>query len=73
MPPIKTVCTVPTCTKRLTFMEKKTCVCSKCNMHYCTLHRLAEAHCCTYNYKTAVNKEKFIQANKCVGEKISKL
>ena len=68
---IKTVCTVPTCAKRLTFMEKTTCQCSKCQMYYCTLHRLAEAHTCKHNYKTDdVNKEKFIKENKCVGEKV---
>ena len=73
MAPIKTTCATPTCSKRLTFMEKTTCICGKCEMPYCTLHRLAEAHFCKHNYKANVNKEQFIMENKCVKEKIIKL
>jgi hypothetical protein len=66
-------CAIPTCIKRLTFIEKTTYFCSKCEVSYCTLHRLAEAHCCKHNYKADVNKEQFINENKCVKEKIIKL
>jgi hypothetical protein len=54
-------------------MEKNTCVCSKCDMQYCTLHRLPETHECKHNYKDDFNKEKFIKDNKCVGDKIIKI
>lgn len=69
----KTVCRLPTCMKPVSFIEKTTCICSKCNMQYCTLHRLSEAHNCNYNFKDNVNKEKFITDNKCVAEKIIKI
>jgi len=42
-------------------------------MQYCTLHRLAEAHDCNHNFKDDINKEKFINDNKCVGEKVVKI
>lgn len=73
MPPIKRLCTVSSCVKRLTFIEKTTCVCSKCNLQYCTMHRLAESHSCSHNFKEDLNREKFIRDNKCVSEKIVKL
>ncbi len=73
MVPIKIVCALPTCMKRLTFIEKTTCLCTKCHKQYCTLHRLAEAHDCKYNFKEDLNKEKFIKENKCVGEKVLKI
>jgi hypothetical protein len=66
-------CTMKTCGKRLTFMEQHTCTCSKCQKKYCTLHRLAESHTCTHNFKDDINKEKFIEANKCIGEKLNKI
>lgn len=72
MTPVKTLCTLPTCMKRLTFMEKTICVCSKCKLQYCTLHRLSETHLCSHNFKDDLNKEQFIKDNKCVGEKIVK-
>ncbi len=68
-----TACMLLTCKKRITFMEKTTCVCSKCQLQYCTLHRLAEAHDCKHNFKADINKEKFIMDNKCVGEKMVKI
>ena len=57
----------------VTFMEKNTCTCSKCQLPYCTLHRLAEAHSCIHDFKEDVNKEKFIAENKCVKEKMIKI
>lgn len=66
-------CTLPSCKKRVTFMEKNTCICSKCQMQYCTLHRLAETHECKHNYKDDLNKEQFIKDNKCVGDKLLKI
>ena len=68
-----TECTLPSCNKRVTFIEKTTCLCSKCHMQYCTLHRLAETHNCAHNYKETINKEKIIRENKCVGEKVVKI
>lgn len=69
----RTVCSLTTCAKRVTFIEKTTCICSKCGMQYCTLHRLAEAHDCNHNFKDDINKEKFINENKCVREKVVKI
>jgi len=66
-------CNMKTCGKRLTFMEQNICKCSKCEKTHCTLHRLAESHTCPHDFKDDVNKEKFIAANKCVGEKIVRL
>jgi hypothetical protein len=63
-------CALQNCTKRLTFIEKNTCSCSKCNMYYCTLHRLAETHSCNYDFKKEFNKESFVKNNKCVAEKV---
>ena len=71
--PVKHLCSTPTCGKRLTFMEKNTCTCSKCQLPHCTLHRLAEAHSCIHDFKEDVNKEKFIAENKCVKEKMIKI
>uniref|UniRef100_A0A6C0IK38 AN1-type domain-containing protein n=1 Tax=viral metagenome TaxID=1070528 RepID=A0A6C0IK38_9ZZZZ len=68
-----THCFMKTCGKKVTFMEKNTCVCSKCKHGFCTLHRLAEEHECPHNFKEDVNKEKFIKENKCVGEKLVKI
>ena len=66
-------CNMKLCGKRLTFMEKNSCTCSKCQKNYCTLHRLAESHTCIHNFKDDINKEKFVEDNKCVGEKIIKI
>jgi hypothetical protein len=66
-------CSMKQCSKRLTFMEKTTCMCSKCKLGFCTMHRLAEDHVCTHNFKQDINKEKFINDNKCVGEKMVKI
>lgn len=67
----KEACAFESCARRLTFLEKTTCVCNKCKQFYCTLHRLAEAHSCKHDFKSDVDKEKFIKDNKCVGEKIT--
>ena len=66
-------CNMKTCGRRLTFMEQNTCKCSKCQKSYCTLHRLAESHTCPHDFKNDINKEKFIQDNKCTGEKLIKI
>lgn len=66
-------CFYKTCGKRLSLLEQSTYTCSKCNHTYCTLHRLAENHACPYDFKNAVNKEKFILDNKCVAEKIQQI
>jgi predicted nucleic acid binding AN1-type Zn finger protein len=66
-------CYVKQCTKRLTFMEKHTCACSKCTNHYCTLHRLAETHDCPHDFTKDVNIGKFIEENKCVRDKMIKI
>ena len=68
-----THCFVKQCNKRLTFMEKNTCVCSKCAHRYCTLHRLAELHYCSHDFTKDINREKFIEDNKCIGDKLIKI
>lgn len=62
-----------TCNKKLSFIEKNTCLCSKCNNMFCTLHRLAEAHKCIHNFKNDIDREQYINNNKCVADKITKL
>ena len=69
----KACCGLKTCYKKLTFMEKNTCLCNKCNTHFCTAHRIPETHLCKYDFTKDFNKEKFIEINKCVAEKVVKL
>lgn len=63
------------CVKKISLIEETTCKCNKCSKHYCTKHRLMEAHGCVYDYKEKKAEEvhKYIQANKCVNEKMIKI
>jgi hypothetical protein len=65
-------CNVHLCGRKLSFIEQQTCLCSKCQKYHCTVHRLAEAHLCSHNYKDDLDKAEFIEANKCVAEKIKR-
>ena len=65
-------CQVQYCNKKLSMTDLITCKC-KCGNIYCLLHRLAEAHNCTYNYKKDIDVEDYIKKNKCDVHKIIKL
>jgi predicted nucleic acid binding AN1-type Zn finger protein len=69
------ICFSSDCQKKLTFIEKQVCKCNNCNHFYCTSHRLAELHKCSYNFKERNEEEirKYIENNKCVGEKMVKI
>lgn len=69
------LCQAATCVKKITFIEQTTSKCNKCSQSYCTKHRLMEAHQCSYNSKVkkAEEVEKYIEANKCVNEKMVRI
>ena len=67
------VCGSVSCGKKLSFIEKNTCLCNKCGSYHCTNHRLPETHLCKYDFMKDINKDKFILDNRCVAEKIIKL
>lgn len=64
-----------TCLKKISLIEQTTCKCNKCSQYYCTKHRLMEAHTCAYDCKEKKKEEvqKYIDANKCVGNKMVKI
>ncbi len=69
------LCPVPMCKKKITLLEQTTCTCNKCGQAYCTKHRLMEAHQCSYDSKVKKEAEvqQYIQANKCVNEKMVRI
>jgi len=69
------ICNFEECPKKVTLVEQTTNMCNKCEHCYCKLHRLAETHECSYNYKMITNKEveKFIKNNKCVNDKLIRI
>lgn len=60
-------CAYPGCKKKLSLTECTIGTC-KCNNTYCMLHRLPAQHDCTFDF--SVDREKFIEANKCVAAKV---
>jgi hypothetical protein len=61
-------CNYNGCNKKLSFSQMITSKC-KCEKVFCDNHRLSESHQCDYNFKLTVNKEAYIQANKCVNNR----
>ena len=45
----------------------------KCGNLFCSMHRYAEKHICTYNYKEMYKKELKNNNNLIISEKISKI
>ena len=45
----------------------------KCEVIYCKFHRDPLIHNCIYDYKENNNKQKKIEALKCVSEKLDKI
>jgi len=63
----KIICSHVSCKKKIKLTEEVMGKC-RCNNIYCTRHRIPESHDCSFNY--TMDKEKFIQSNKCVDSKL---
>jgi predicted nucleic acid binding AN1-type Zn finger protein len=57
------------CSKKLQISDMK----CKCELIFCSLHRLSEQHSCTFDYKNTQNHKKIIDSMRCVSNKISKI
>ncbi len=62
-------CAFKNCNRKL----KLTDFACKCEKIFCKIHRLPEDHNCIYDYKENNNKQKKIEALKCVSEKLDKI
>ena len=62
-------CYLDTCNKKLNLIPFE----CKCTNKYCNIHRLAEQHNCTYDYKTIGRKELSDKNVKVVADKIIKI
>ena len=62
-------CAFENCNRKL----KLTDLGCKCEKRFCKIHRLPEDHNCVYDYKENNNKQKKIEAMKCVSDKIDKI
>jgi hypothetical protein len=67
-----TQCSFLNCKKKISFIDYIVCKC-KCKLYNCILHRLPEDHNCTYNFKSEIDTNEFINKNKCVSDKIIKI
>ncbi len=63
----KLTCAHKDCKKKIKLAEQIMGKC-RCNNIYCVLHRMPERHDCSFNF--AIDKEIFIQENKCVEPKL---
>ena len=63
----KLTCAHKECNKKIKLVDQMMGKC-RCNNTYCILHRMPECHDCSYNF--TINKEIFIQENKCVEPKL---
>lgn len=68
----KKTCDFLSCKTKISQLNMLTNKC-KCNLIFCTIHRLPESHNCSYNFKNDKNNEKFINDNKCLASKINKI
>ena len=62
-------CAFENCNRKL----KLTDYACKCEKIFCKIHRLPEDHNCVYDYKENNNKQKKIEAMKCILDKIEKI
>jgi len=65
----KARCSASDCKKKLTMLDFD----CRCGHKYCAIHRQAEDHQCTHNWKADANKTLGKQLVSCVSEKLSKL
>ena len=65
--PQKQQCAFEGCTKKLKPTDEVMGQC-RCERIFCKKHRLPEQHNCTFQF--IINKDEFIEANKCVAVKI---
>jgi len=69
------ICPINECGRKIGLIDQTTCKCNKCSQFYCKIHRLAEDHKCSYNFKEKNEEEvrKYIETNKCVSDKMVKI
>ena len=61
-------CDFEGCKKKISFVEQQiVCRCGKC---FCSLHKIPEAHNCTFEFKKIENIDEKINSMKCVASKI---
>ena len=63
----KLTCAHKDCKKKIKLVEQMIGKC-RCNNIYCVFHRMPECHDCSFNF--TLDKEIFIQENKCVESKL---
>lgn len=64
---VKQICFFPKCKAKIKSVNMIIGNC-RCENIYCMKHRMPETHQCTYIFK--INKDVFINSNKCVAEKL---
>lgn len=62
-------CNADTCNKKLLLTDFD----CKCGARFCSLHRLPEAHCCTFNHKDLQLKNLQKQLVRVIGDKVDKI
>jgi len=62
-------CCIENCNKKISIVDEIVSKC-KCGFKFCILHRLAEKHNCTYDFKSEIDVKGYIERNKCVAEKL---
>jgi hypothetical protein len=60
------------CNKKISLTNALICKC-KCGKVFCIAHRQSENHICDYDHKQEINKEEYIEKNKCINSKIIKI
>ena len=53
------ICPINDCGRKIGLIDQTTCKCNKCSQFYCKIHRLAEDHKCSYNFKEKNEEKKF--------------
>lgn len=67
----KQKCAFNSCNKKIKIIDILVSTC-KCKLIFCSNHRLPETHDCSYNFQNEINKEAFIEENKCMASKFNK-
>ena len=65
------ICNKDGCIKKLKLFEQD--MHCKCDLTFCTKHRLSFDHNCTFDFKNEFNESKKIESMKCVAKKIKKI
>lgn len=62
-------CPVEGCNKKITAICRSVCGC-KCGKTFCMEHRLPSTHRCEYDFRSEIDVEAYVAANKCVASKV---